>query len=58
MKKSLSEGNWKILLSRINEEKCTPFFGAGACYGTLPLANEIAEELASEYNYPLNDKND
>ena len=58
MKKSLSERNWKFLLGRIDEGRCTPFLGAGACYGTLPLAKDIAEDLANEYEYPLKDKED
>ena len=34
----LKEETWEILLERIRDKKCTPFLGAGACAGALPLA--------------------
>ena len=37
MPNTLSEEDWEILLRRIDKGKCTPFLGAGACYGVLPL---------------------
>ena len=40
-------------MPRIREGKCTPFLGAGACDGSLPLAAAIASEWAEEYSYPL-----
>jgi hypothetical protein len=55
MARILDERSWKVLLERINEGKCTPFIGAGTCFGVLPLGAEIARDLAREYNYPLND---
>ena len=45
--------DWERLLPRIREGKCTPFLGAGACDGSLPLAKDIAQEWAQEYVYPL-----
>jgi hypothetical protein len=54
----MTDSVWNTLISRINDGKCTPFLGAGACSGTLPLAKEIAEDLAKEFNYPLQDRED
>ena len=50
--------DWGTLLERIDEGRCTPFLGAGACHGVLPLAGELARDLAREYEYPLNDCSD
>jgi len=58
MPRSLRETDWRVLLGRIGEGNCTPFLGAGASYGTLPLGREIARELAQEYDYPLDDSDD
>jgi hypothetical protein len=54
----LAELDWRILLGRIKQGKCTPFLGAGACFGSLPLGKEIAGEWAKEYGYPLEDTGD
>ena len=56
MSNSLTEKDWRILLQRISEGRCTPFLGAGACYGTLPLGSDIAAEWAQTYLYPLDDR--
>jgi len=55
---TLSDVEWHILLRRIKAGKCTPFLGAGACFGVLPLGAEIAQEWAEEYGYPLKDSED
>jgi SIR2-like domain len=49
------EKDWKALLLAIRYKQCTPFLGAGACHGVLPLGREIAKELAEEYEYPFAD---
>lgn len=54
----LREEDWGILLQRIADKKCTPFLGAGACYGSIPLGGEIAREWAQQYEYPLEDSSD
>jgi hypothetical protein len=46
---------WERLLARIGVGLCTPFLGAGACAGTLPLGSEIASRWAKEEDYPLDD---
>jgi hypothetical protein len=52
---SLSEDDWDTLLRKIDAKECTPFIGAGASLGTVPLASELAERWASEYKFPLRD---
>jgi hypothetical protein len=52
---SLSEDDWDNLLQRIDDKECTPFIGAGACAGTVPVASELAERWARQYKFPLQD---
>jgi hypothetical protein len=52
---SLSEDDWDTLLRKIDAKECTPFIGAGASVGTVPLASELAEQWAAEYKFPLRD---
>jgi hypothetical protein len=54
----LKEKTWEILLERIREKKCTPFLGAGACAGALPLGGELSRELADAKDYPFQDRAD
>lgn len=49
------ENDWEGLLLSIRQKECTPFLGAGACAGVLPLGSEIAAEWAHEYDYPFQD---
>lgn len=58
MPRTLKEDDWEILLRRIKAGKCTPFLGAGACHGALPLGSEIAQEWADQYGYLLDDMDD
>jgi len=51
----MDDTDWNLLLRRINEGRCTPFLGAGACAPYLPLGFQIAQQLAKKYNYPLSD---
>lgn len=55
---SMSEGDWKRLLGRIKEGRCTPFLGAGACAGVYPLSSHIASAWAQEHDYPMEDSHD
>ena len=55
MSDSFSEKDWNILIQRIGNQKCTPFLGAGACHGVLPLSADIARQWAKNYDYPLED---
>ena len=54
----LGESDWELLLKRIAEGRCTPFLGAGVCYGTLPLGSEIAAAWAKKEEFPLDDCSD
>jgi len=54
----LSEDDWKILLGRIKEGKCTPFLGAGVNYEILPLGGQIAKQWSSEDGFPLRSSDD
>src|SRR5712692_7531156 len=54
----LNERNWAVLLERISRGQCTPFIGAGICYGVLPLGGDIANAWAKQYDYPLDDSCD
>jgi hypothetical protein len=58
MPNTLEETDWDTLLRRIKRRKCTPFLGAGACCGVLPLGSEIAQEWAQKHCYPLKDPGD
>lgn len=58
MHRTLEENDWTWLLERIQEGTCTPFLGAGAAYGFLPLGAQVAKDWAEEFNYPLDDKTD
>ena len=54
----LQDSDWDLLLDRIRSGRCTPFLGAGACYGALPLGGEVAQELATKFHYPLANSSD
>jgi hypothetical protein len=58
MPNTLEDRDWRLLLRRIKAGKCTPFLGAGACFGALPLGGEIAQEWAEDHHYPLEDCSD
>ncbi len=52
---SWDEKDWKALLLSIRHKQCTPFLGAGACAGVLPLGRDIARNFAQEYDFPFLD---
>jgi hypothetical protein len=52
----LNDDDWEGLLYAIKFKGCTPFLGAGACAGVLPLGNDIAEAWATLYDYPFEDR--
>jgi hypothetical protein len=56
MSKLLTDEDWNVLLRRIDKGRCTPFLGAGACYGVLPLGGDIAKQWADKYDYPMEDR--
>ena len=56
MSKLLTDQDWDVLLRRIKQGRCTPFHGAGAAYGVLPLGGDIAKQWADKYEYPMEDR--
>jgi hypothetical protein len=50
-----NETDWEMLLLAIEEKKCTPFLGAGACHPTLPLGAAVSKLWARKYGYPFDD---
>jgi hypothetical protein len=58
MPNTLQDRDWDLLIRRIKDGKCTPFLGAGACFGTLPLGGDVAREWALKYSYPLESSSD
>ena len=58
MTKTLEDKDWDTLFRAIDAGKCTPFLGAGACFGALPLGRDIARDWATRYGYPLDDCDD
>lgn len=55
MAELLKDEDWSVLVRRIKDGRCTPFLGAGACYGVLPLGGDIAKGWAKTYQYPMDD---
>ena len=55
MNEHITPREWQRLLARIGGGHCTPFLGAGACAGTLPLGGDVARRWAKEEDYPLED---
>jgi hypothetical protein len=51
----LNDNDWEGLLYAIKFGQCTPFLGAGACAGVLPMGKDLASSWASEYDYPFED---
>jgi hypothetical protein len=54
----ITKADWDDLLANIRAGACTPFIGAGASMPTLPSGAQLAEEWATEYEYPLADRTD
>ncbi len=58
----ITNTEWKDLIGLIDEKKCTPFIGAGACVFKgedgepwLPLGRDIAKKWTEKYGYPFDD---
>ncbi len=54
----MRDQDWQLLLKRISSHNCTPFLGAGAAAGILPLGSEVAADWARVEGYPLEDPHD
>jgi SIR2-like domain len=59
---SIQSNDWGIILESIRDQECVLFLGASASLGFgqigLPSARGLAEEIAAEFGYPGNDKED
>lgn len=53
----LTDADWKVLIARINDKKCTPILGTGMRSKVLTLRSKIAQEWTQEEGYPFDDKN-
>jgi len=49
----VDEKVWEALLWAIEDGRCTPFLGAGACTPPLPTGQELALEWATKHGFPL-----
>lgn len=47
--------DWDRVIGALKHKECTPFLGAGACVGALPLGGEIARTWARDHDYPFAD---
>jgi len=55
----LTEDDWRTLLERIHDQKCTPFLGSESSFGVMPSRSSIAERwAAAEPDYPFEDSGD
>src|SRR5262245_29760419 len=55
---TLSDADWKRRIRSVAAGNCSPFLGAGAGFGSLPLGRDIAQDWAREYAYPFEDTAD
>jgi hypothetical protein len=53
---ALDEDIWGLLLERSDSGACTPFVGAGACYGVLPLGSELARTWSDEFGFAFGNR--
>lgn len=51
----MDKSDWERLIDQLTTGECTPFLGAGACHGTLPLGNQLSMEWAARHEYPFLD---
>lgn len=52
----MEDREWARLVEQLKRGDCTPFLGAGACSGTLPLGATLSRSWAERYDYPFSDK--
>lgn len=54
----VEDRDWDRLIRQLRAGKCVPFLGAGASYGHVKMAAELAREWADECRYPFEDRTD
>jgi hypothetical protein len=52
---TLRPETWETLVDAVLAQECTPFLGAGIAVPFLPRGAQLAEDLAQEFDYPLDD---
>jgi len=52
---TLRRETWETLVDAVLAQECTPFLGAGIAVPYLPRGAVLAEDLAKEFDYPLED---
>jgi hypothetical protein len=52
----VDETDWTRLVAQVRNGHCTPFLGAGACAGALPVGGDLSEQWAADYDYPFEDR--
>lgn len=55
LERPLEDEVWATLINSIENQRCTPFLGAGVAWPHLPTGKELATTLAKKFDYPLND---
>jgi hypothetical protein len=58
MSDSLEEADWKLLLRRMKDGKCTPLLGPEAFPAPHPYVVDVAQKWAEEFSYPMSDSDD
>ena len=54
---ALTDDQWKVLLRRIQKQKCTPFLGPETCFDfSIPAASVLADEWGDRHEYPFEDR--
>jgi hypothetical protein len=53
-----TDDEWRELVKKIEEGKCTPFLGSEASFGPDFPASTFARNLALKHQYPFNDSHD
>ncbi|MCC6930513.1 MAG: SIR2 family protein [Gemmatimonadaceae bacterium] len=53
---ALDDDDWDTIVSRISNERCTPFLGAGMSAHRLPTGRALAQTLAEKHGYPFDDR--
>lgn len=56
--RSFDEDAWKRTVYLVRSGESTPFIGAGASAGLVPVAGDLAEALAREYHCPFEETRD
>jgi hypothetical protein len=56
IERPLDDEVWATLIDSIDNQRCTPFLGAGVAWPYLPTGKDLAKSLAEKFGYPLSDR--